>query len=455
MYTLTDMTRTRATLGALPAILTATLAVGSAAMLAAVLTASDSDAAHTLTTPELAPRPGVVAASTITPDPAPARDVITELLPNPRWGATVPVPFGCQVTAPMLSAQDGPVSVHVFSAGLGQVVADQVAQCGTPTGVGSTNATRLGVDGGTVTAWTRGDVLVTLTSPGPPGVGADQLDAALLDTLGGTCANLTPSLVDATRNPTRPDYAPYTQVLTLTTNPTPGAPDVGDELPAPAPAPATVGVPDGVAGPPVPDPVPEPAPPSWPGPEPLTIKVVVPAADITGPGCGWAFTDSVPPPVDLDAVQVKADALRQAAADQLTSRQQTWLTDAQQYTDELVEYVPALQAWTDYVTAVDDVHQAWSRQAAELDAYRADLATWQAAQDAAAEHLARQDEAQRDYDQTLAGCAEETDTGQEDITAEHQADEPSSLCDVPRPAILDQASPPVPPEPTPPVLWAP
>ncbi len=448
MYTLTDMTRTRATLGALPAILTATLAVGSAAMLAAVLTASDSDAAHTLTTPELAPRPGVVTTSTITPNPAPARDVVTELLTAPRWGATIPVPFGCQVAAPMLSAQDGPVSVHVFSAGLGQVVADQVTQCGTPTDVASTRATKMRIDGGTVTAWTRGDVMVTLTTSTRPGAEAERLDAALLDALSDTCADLAPGRADATRNPTHPGYTPHTQVLTLTAEPTPGAPAVGEALPPPVDAPAAATMPEGVVGPPAPKRVPEPTAPTWPGPEPLTTKVVVPAADITGPGCGWAFTDSVPPPVDLDAVQVKADALRQAAADQLTSRQQTWLTDAQQYTDELVEYVPALQSWTDYVTAVDDVHQAWSRQAAELDAYRADLATWQSAQDAAAEHQARQDEAQRDYDDTLAGCAEETD-------AEHQADEPPSLCDVPRPAILDQAPPPVPPKPTPPVLWAP
>lgn len=410
---------------------------------------------QTATTPDLAPQTGLVAepADRTAPHAGPARDVVVNLLGDqPRWGAVIPVGFGCTLPAPTLTAETGGVSVHVFGPGMGGVVADALASCGTRARLGEVPAVTIPTDTGRLTAWTRGDVLVTLVTADAPGAAAADLDARLLAALEPVCVDLEPDAEAVTRNPTQGSYAPYTEQMIVSAPEPADAPDVGA---APAPvAPADPGrpaVPQGLAGPPLPEPVARPTAPAWPGPVPLVADVTVPAVDRDGPGCGWAFTGAVPPAADADAIRAQKTQAMADARSQLVADQAAWMAAAVDYPAALATYQVELAGWQAYVTAHTAVTGAWAEQSRALAAYEQARAAYDAAVTEREQFLADQSAAQDAYDRAVARCTASQDPGAEPGAGGR----PPRGCATPpeRPAILDQPTPPVPAVPAPPVLW--
>lgn len=456
MYSVNDMGRLRDTLGASPAILVTTAAVALTSMFTGVLGLLPGDTAEDSTAPVLAPQTGAVGSSSaLLARSAPARDVIVELLgPDPRWGAVVPVGFGCSLAAPVLSAEADGVSVHVFGPGLGGAVADQVADCGDAARVAGTDATVIRADSGRVTAWTRGDVLVTVASAGPAESTITELDARLVRALEGVCADLEPARADARRNPTQGGYAQYTETRTVTVDPVTAAPDVGPGPAQPAaPPPTRLEMPAGLAGPLLPDPPERPTPPTWPGEQPASVELTVPAVDTTGPGCGWTFTGAVAPEVDETALRAQAAQLTADARTALKSEQDTWLAAATAYAPALEAYTAALTHWDAYLAQAAAVTGSWDQQADLLAGYEQALAAYETAQTTLDVFLAEQAAARTAYETAVAECEAQGDP----VAPEPGAlPTPTGCPTAPvRPAILDETPPTVPVKPTPPDLWQP
>ena len=71
----------------------------------------------------------------------------------------------------------------------------------------------------------------------------------------------------------------------------------------------------------------------------------VPQVDATGPGCGWAFTNTTAPAVDAAEIDKRGDTLRAAARKNLLARQQAWRP-------AMVSYYAQ---WSDYLKSVAEV----------------------------------------------------------------------------------------------------
>lgn len=203
--------------------------------------------------------------------------------------------------------------------------------------------------------WRRGDVVVVLTGSGTDParsmrtVIAPAVDAVLTTVLAGVCSDPASSVADATRNPLSARPRPF-EVRTRVPSP-PGVrwralappapaavslpapmshPDLAPLLPAPAsrwldtnndgvadaPPPAAeagrgeppvFAAPEAFPRPSVAETAPAPAPPTAPQ-VPAPLLVSIPREDVTGPGCGWAFTGSRA--ASIDHLRIAAAAAR-------------------------------------------------------------------------------------------------------------------------------------------------
>ncbi len=149
----------------------------------------------------------------------------------------------------------------------------------------------------------KSDVLVTVVVSVPDGpttrtVGQTALTYLvdqLTTSLAHVCADTQTSTSLATRNPTQPDYVAPTRLVTLAPPSTLTPPD-----------PTLINAkPPTVAVPPVGTVTTAPTAPVIPTVA-LSVTISVPASDVTGPGCGWAFTGQVAaalPTTPLSAAQ--------------------------------------------------------------------------------------------------------------------------------------------------------
>ncbi|OMH36966.1 hypothetical protein [Tersicoccus sp. Bi-70] len=406
-----------------------------------------------LVSPPAAP-PVAAAAPTATPTvrsaawtPTPADDVLTATLSSPPtgWsrsgdvghGAGAPAPYSCPAegTSPATSVSaaftvdNAPVTVtaQAFTAGQGAKVQDTLAAAAGSCAGGAdqqelgdegpgesprrATATRGGVDSAVV-SWRRGDVLIFLS--GTPGQDlsryARDLDGALESRLGAVCAAQDSTAADAVRSPYRSGYLPYTVTSTVripapstpspsTGNATLPAPSLIDRVASPA-APR-----DYPVWPPMPAPVSEPVLPEAPSASPPTAKDVrVPAADETGPGCGWSFTGMKAPATDAASIAAARTRAEDAGRGQLQNDARTWQTEVSRYWKDYGSYEKAVPAYLAYRDKVDAVNAAWSVIDGQWAQYRSDLATYQGAIAARQDFLARQAQAQDDYDAAVQRC---------------------------------------------------
>jgi hypothetical protein len=242
--------------------------------------------------------------------------------------------------------------VDVYGPGLGALVLARtltgVSACAgnyvlttSPTGLDGFVASGPDVSGSSIleVTWRRGDVLVSLFAfpTGYQSATSATLDlAAAIDVqfaglLQSVCLNEVAPVAAARRNPTQADYAPYATRslvsppasvprpnLALLNGPLPKviAPPAGSIITAPvAPVVPTIA---------------------------LAATVLVPASDVVGPGCGWAFTQSVPP---TPPVSEPLSALDAAAIAKLESTWSLWPATVTSYLEAKAVYVSDLASY--------------------------------------------------------------------------------------------------------------
>jgi hypothetical protein len=74
----------------------------------------------------------------------------------------------------------------------------------------------------------------------------------------------------------------------------------------------------------------------------LSASVLVPASDVVGPGCGWAFTQSVPPTPPVSEPLSELDA---TAIAQLEAKWSSWPTTVASYLQAKAVYVKDLASY--------------------------------------------------------------------------------------------------------------
>jgi hypothetical protein len=177
----------------------------------------------------------------------------------------------------------------------------------------------------------KSDVLVTVVVSAPDGtrtriVGQTALSYlvdGLATSLAHVCADPQTSATLATRNPTQPDYVAPTRLETLTPPSTFTPPD---------PTLATARPPT-VTVPPVGTVTTAPTAPVIPTVA-LSATVPVPAPDLPGPGCGWAFTGQVAAALPTSPLSSAA----QAAITSLETEWSNWPVTAATYRSALATY---------------------------------------------------------------------------------------------------------------------
>ncbi|MEH0110948.1 hypothetical protein V6N00_14640 [Tersicoccus sp. MR15.9] len=377
----------------------------------------------------------------------PADQVLTATLSSPPsgWsrsggvghGAGAPAPYSCPAdgTSPATSVSAAYtvdnasviVTAQAFTAGQGAKVQDTLAAAAGScaggadqqelgdTGPGESprlaTASRGGVDSA-VLSWRRGDVLVFLSGTPSQDLAryARELDGVLEPRLGPVCAAQDSTTADATRSPYRPGYLPYTVTSTvrIPDPSTPASSTGSTTLPAPSlidRSAAPAGPRDYPVWPPMPAPVNEPVLPDAPSASPPTSKDVrVPAADSTGPGCGWAFTGMKAPATDAASISSARARAEDTGRSQLQGDARAWQTQVSQYWKDYAAYEKAVPGYLAYRDKVDTVNAAWAVIDGQWAQYRADYAAYQSAVAARDDFLARQSQAQDDYDTAVARC---------------------------------------------------
>jgi hypothetical protein len=408
-----------------------------------------------------------------------------------------PFPFSCTPTGtiPVLSeSQDyslagtpAKVTLTAYTAGLGaealsilnsgaaacKAGSDTIRQVALP-GVG-TEAYALtltrGGSAASVVSFRRGDIVGFVASTdGSTSAGvALALDQLLAPVLDSTCATQGSTVADAKRNPfTVSSYGPFHEPVTVTVK-DPGLPKVGftadyteHDLNVPIEIPAAVtpnAVPAYPVWPDMPVAVALPAPLVVPAASAPTSTVLsIPAADVDGPGCGWAFTGMTAPEFDERAGEANKKTLTKAAKKTQDAAVKAWSKAVTAYWKAFEPKAAEVAAYRAYADQVTNTNVAWNQIAADWAGYNATYAVYQLELAAQTKFIAEQTAAKDAYVAAIAAC--ETANGQPSTTptpAPTSTPVPTptptatSLVDcyetIPQPAISSQSPPAVRPEP--------
>lgn len=409
-----------------------------------------------------------VSESVVEASDFPALDTIRTVLGDDvSWGRSVPVSFGCNAPDPVISATKSSGSattgLYVMSTGEGAEAFQKVLSCASWSYTNDdVRVAVLPLSGGQVRIWQRGDVLASLSTQSSADISAT--DSALRSALSNVCVNMSPSVEDAKRNPNRSDYTAYTKSETVTIAASgttiPSRTEVGTLSDS-----TSQSLPSGLQGPPEPTPVTKPAALDYPGDEPLSKVVTVPAVDSVGPGCGWAFTDASAPVVDESAIDATAEKLKSQAKSDLEAAQAKWVKSATEFNEQYEDWATERDTWNAYAAELDSVHEKWSEQETLLANYQEALSEWTAQKKVRDDFIAAQEEARKDYEAQVAACsATSSPTPTPSATpASTPTPTPTSSassssvqsCPATVPQILSQAVPSLSAKPSAPTLWTP
>lgn len=360
-----------------------------------------------------------------------------------------------------------------------------------------------------VLSFRRGDVITYITGSSPDGLHslAGAFDEALTKRLSPVCVDQDATTADASRSPwSAVGYRAFTEEATvtipevqlpsagLTTAPaTTASPAAGPAaVPTALPSPAFVRVPipapklvDRIAepmerpsfpvAPDMPAAVPVPSEPKAPAAKAaVEAKLQIPAADKSGPGCGWAFTGMKPLAYNEAAATATRTALLSKARTKLEAGAKAWQTSVVTYWTEYAAYQKNAEAYGSYAAKVQDVNKAWSAISATWDTYYQAVRDREEKVAERAGFIARQDQARRDFEAKQDQCREAAKPAPTASPSPSPSPTPTSSaeptgspsptatpspapappkpttppgCPAERPAILDQAAPDVPAEP--------
>ena len=162
-------------------------------------------------------------------------------------------------------------------------------------------------------------------------------------------------------------------------------------MPAPVPRPGTLTVPSAEA--------------------PHTTSIRIPADDVDGPGCGWAFTGMTSPAFDADVARATEKNAVETTKTTLTAGVKTWSTDVLTYWAAYEENAGKVAAYNTYAQQVTAANTAWEAIGRQWTTYRANYATWQKQVDARAKFLTEQEAAGQAFDEAIEACEAVDGTG--------------------------------------------
>lgn len=210
---------------------------------------------------------------------------------------------------------------------------------------------------------------------------------------------------------------------------------------------------------------------------PFQKDIQVPAKDVSGPGCGWAFTGTTPPIYDDSQQQSKTDAAVAKATGELTTSSKQWQTSVLDYWKNYSTFSQNVPAWNTYVDQVQAVTDAWNVIAHSWDTYNANKKDYDRLVESRNAFIKEQADAKTQYEKDLDQCKKQDADDKAKADADKKAAEeaknnptaspspspttsptatptpdptPTIECPVTKPDIIDQAAPDVPVAPTPP-----
>ena len=349
--------------------------------------------------------------------------------------------------------------VQACTAGTDTVTSTPLPGLGTEAFITTVTRNNAGI---TVISVRRGDVIVFASSQNASTANDTirTFDAILEPELAGVCANEKSVTADASRSPwSSTPYTPYLETKTVTI-PDPGLPPVTDptyvahDLTLPSPT-ATAVIPETAPTYPVwplmPTAVALPAKVTAPAAfTPTAATIQVPAADSTGPGCGWAFTAMTAPVYDKAYGSEIGKTTIAAAKTGLETSASAWTAAVITYWAGYEQNAAAVTAYDAYAAQVTATNSSWDSIAAQWAVYETAHAAWQVQQDAATTFLNSQIAARGSYNTALTDCQDGTTPSPGPIGTATPAPTPSRTtgslvtdCSVTvaRPAILDQTAP--------------
>lgn len=396
----------------------------------------------------------------------------------------------------LFSSASGPfeLSLNAYPAGVGAYayskIFDAISSC---SGSSASSIGGLGVEASSLTTqpagvttssimWRRGDVIIIASGSGASIPLTSDVDKILESSLAPLCIDEVSSKDDVSRNPffNRASFAGF-KVPVVVTSPQPSLPSLapGEDpavlevaVPSPNLPYSRVKVPSKPSypvWPELPTPVAPPVAPTAPKPALVSKTLLIPQADPSGPGCGWAFAGMSAPIFDKASLGVDESQLRKDALSEMKADVPRWQQDVLQYWREYAAYKQQVAAYLAYAQQVSSVRAAWDAIALEWSAYNRDLAAYQSEVDAHAKFLDAQAAAKQDYDAALAACSSPSSptsspsptpsptptlspspSPSPSPTPSPSPSSPRQTCPPPRPAIIDQTPPLVGPQPTPP-----
>jgi hypothetical protein len=477
-----------------------------------------------------APKPAAPVINSAAYTETPAMKILNASLTTPPagWQGTgeilaspqAPYPYSCPTNGvnPVISLSKGfvingrPIQLllSVYGTGLGvQGLADRfngAAACAghdasygmsTLSGIGAESYVANTSKGGTATktvVWRYGDIAgYLITDPSNPdsyGL-AKSFNDLLVKNLNGAC--LSPDISDADLSRTPWSGKPFVGYLaqknvqisklplpTVPTTATPTYPTT--PIPAPSIAVKDVSLPtqptDYPVWPLLPAPLTKPVTPVAPSATaPFQKDIQVPAKDVNGPGCGWAFTGTTPPIYDEVKQQSKTDAAVTQAQSELTTSAKQWQTSVLDYWKNYNAFSQSVPAWNSYADQVQAVTDAWNIIAHNWDTYNANKKNYDDLVASRNSFLKEQADINTQYQKDLAQCKQQDDAAAAKAAADKKAADdaknnpaptaspspspspsataspsptPTITCPVVKPDILNQTAPDAPVAPTPP-----
>lgn len=331
------------------------------------------------------------------------------------------VPTGSALLAANTSAGSGVTTVvQVYGAGQGaSQFADAVKALSGCTSVSDSHS-----DSGDAEVFpdgfllSMGDAVIGVTAPDQ--ATSDRLLSWYEDRMSSTltssgCASLASSPADATRSPfynpgaytglTHTDeVATGVDVSNLPSIPQSSVSmvDIADRTVTQPEAPLPSGFP--VVPTAVSQPTSVPVPVSTQSSSAFTQHAVYRVADVTGPGCGWAWSGQGSPVVDQAALDTaRTEALRKArvAADAAAT---SYVQGVLSYARAAVVVSPAIDAWNTYANKVNQVHSSWQWLDNQRDALYPSWTSYVEAHNAWLTFPTRQQQAQQQYQTEVAAC---------------------------------------------------
>lgn len=404
---------------------------------------------------------------------------------------TLPGQNGCTAISPVASGLQGysggswrdpvgiTITVNAYGPGLGALALQQLTEdCKGVSAESNGAGTVTGdIQGSRFQAWHQGDVVVSITGTNtdiPSGL-VTQVRDRVTENLKTSCAApATDGVLLSSRNPYY-DRGAFTGLVTseeVTADNPREKMDQPDIEPLPdvtRPTPPAFpyypsSLPDAVSKPDVP------AVPEYPA---TTQSISYQVEDATGPGCGWAFTNTSSPNFDAEAAeqdhQKKIKDAKQVMEDAFTR----YDADVDDWTKKWVDFESKEQVYRDYATQVSGIADQWSTQKTAQDTYTRDNRAYNKAVGQREQFYQDQRTAQEEYDSDVQTCKDlattppptqtpspssppaASDGGGESPSATPsptptESATPSMQCPPDRPDILDESAPSVPTKPTPP-----